>query len=171
MVQGARSFGLTLRSLLWAVLLPGVFAGYVPWRYFGLRNADVDWREPSHWLAMTAIGLGLVLLIVCIVKFARRGRGTLSPADPPRALVVEGPYRFVRNPMYVAVTSIVLGEALLIRSEGLFICWLIWFLAVNLVVRFYEERTLRRQFGAAYDRYSANVHRWLPRFRPWRPSA
>jgi protein-S-isoprenylcysteine O-methyltransferase Ste14 len=170
-VQGARSFGLTLRSLLWAVLLPGVFAGYVPWRYFGLRHAAIDRRDPTHWLAMTAIGLGLVLLIVCIVEFARRGRGTLSPADPPRALVVEGPYRFVRNPMYVAVTSIVLGEALLLRSEELFIYWLIWFVAVNLVVRFYEERTLRRQFGAAYDRYTANVRRWLPRLRPWRPPA
>jgi protein-S-isoprenylcysteine O-methyltransferase Ste14 len=161
------SLGLTLRSLLWALLLPGLFAGYIPWRYFGLRNVTLDPQNPVHWVALAAIALGIVLLALCILEFARRGRGTLSPVDPPRALVVQGPYRYVRNPMYLSVTTIVLGELLLTQSSGLLTYWVIWFLAVNLVVLGYEEPTLRRQFGSAYDQYAANVRRWLPRFRPW----
>jgi protein-S-isoprenylcysteine O-methyltransferase Ste14 len=110
-----------------------------------------------------------VLLALCILEFARRGRGTLSPVDPPRTLVIQGLYRYVRNPMYLSVTLIVLGEVLLTRSRGLLSYWVIWFVAVNLFVLGYEEPTLRRQFGDAYERYSAAVGRWWPRFRPWRP--
>lgn len=166
MVQGP-SLGLTLRSLLWTVLLPGMLAGYVPWRYFGLRDVTPDFRSPLPWIALAAIGMGIVLLVSCILEFARRGRGTLSPVDPPRALVVQGPYRYVRNPMYVGVTAILLGEVLLTRSRALLVYWMIWFAAANLFILAYEEPTLRRQFGTAYERYTANVRRWLPRLTPW----
>jgi len=159
---------LAARSLLWAILLPGLFAGYVPWRYFGLRSVALDLHRPRHWVGLLGIGLGTVLLAACILEFARSGRGTLSPVDPPRALVVRGPYRFVRNPMYLAVTLIVLGEVLLTGSRGLFAYWVVWFAAVNLVVRGYEEPALRRQFGAAYAQYATAVRRWLPRLRPWK---
>lgn len=163
------SIGLTLRSLLWFALLPGVLAGYVPWRYFGLREVSLDLRQPLHWGALIAMAMGTVLLASCILEFARRGRGTLSPVDPPRTLVVQGPYRYVRNPMYLAVTAIVLGEVLLTRSGGLLIYWMIWFAAANIFILAYEEPTLHRQFGAAYDRYSDNVRRWIPRLSPWDP--
>ena len=155
--------GLAARSLLWALLLPGFFAGYVPWRYFGLRDVVIDLRQPLHWLGLLAVAAGAVLLAVCILEFARRGRGTLSPADPPRALVVRGPYRYVRNPMYLGVTLSILGEVLLTRSRGLFGYWVVWFVAVNLFVLGYEEPSLRRRFGAAYERYTAEVGRWVPR--------
>lgn len=161
------SVGLFLRSLLWAVLLPGLFAGYVPWRYFGLRSVALDFERPSHWLGVAGMALGAILLIVCIVEFARRGRGTLSPVDPPRRLVVRGPYRWVRNPMYLGVTVVVLGEVLLTGSRGLLIYWVVWFAAANLFVLSYEEPWLGRQFGADYERYAAAVGRWLPRLRPW----
>jgi protein-S-isoprenylcysteine O-methyltransferase Ste14 len=171
MTQQSRSWissiGLAVRSLLWAVLLPGLFAGYVPWRYFGLRSVSLDLRQPAHWAGLLGIGLGTALLAVCILEFARSGRGTLSPVDPPRKLVIRGPYRFVRNPMYLAVTLIVLGEVLLTRSRGLFVWWAAWFALVNLIVLGYEEPALRRQFGAAYEQYAAAVRRWLPRLRPW----
>ncbi len=162
------SLGLAFRSLLWAVLLPGLFAGYVPWRYFGLRSVVLDLHQPAHWVGLIGIGVGFVLLAACILEFARSGRGTLSAVDPPRTLVVRGPYRFVRNPMYLGVSLIVLGEVLLTRSRGLFIYWAVWFALVNLFVLGYEEPTLRRQFGADYERYTAAVGRWLPRMRPWR---
>ncbi|MBA2457387.1 MAG: isochorismatase family protein [Gemmatimonadales bacterium] len=81
----------------------------------------------------------------------------LSPLDPPRASVIRGLYRHVRNPMYLAVSLIVLGEVLLTRSRDLFGYWAIWFAAVNLIVRVYEEPGLRRQFGDAYERYAAAV--------------
>ena len=160
---------LALRSLLWVILLPGFFAGYLPWAFFGLREVRLDPARPLHWLGVLTIGFGVVLLIACVVEFARRGRGTLSPVDPPRRLVVEGLYRHVRNPMYLSVTVIVLGEVVLTGSKGLLTYWIVWFAWVNLFVMGYEEPTLRRQFGRDYEHYAAAVRRWLPRWHPWQP--
>jgi protein-S-isoprenylcysteine O-methyltransferase Ste14 len=157
------SLWLALRSLLWTILLPGFFAGYVPWRYFGLGLVGPDVFSPASLLGLLAIAVGTVLLAACIVEFARSGRGTLSPVDPPRRLVVRGLYRYVRNPMYLSVTTIVLGEALVTRSLALGLYWAIWFLAANLFVIGYEEPTLRRQFGGSYDEYTTHVGRWLPK--------
>jgi len=174
-MSGARgawpSSSLALRSLLWTLLLPGLFAGYVPWRFFGLSRARVSLSNPAHFLGIVCIGLGAVLLGACIVEFARSGRGTLSPVDPPRRLVVRGLYRYVRNPMYLSVTTIVLGEALLTRSWALSVYWAIWFLGANLFVMGYEEPTLRRRFGASYDEYTQRVGRWFPKLRPRRASS
>ena len=159
------SLSLALRSILWAALLPGLFAGYVPWRFFGLAHVAIDLQNPVHILGLVMIGFGAALLGACIWEFARSGRGTLAPVDPPRELVVRGLYRYVRNPMYLSVTAIVLGEVLLTGSRGLLTYWAIWFIAVNLFVIGYEEPTLRRRFGESYDRYTRAVGRWLPRLR------
>ena len=155
---------LGLRSLLWAILLPGFFAGYVPWRFLGLGRTQVDLLRPAHVLGLLCIGLGAALLAACILEFARSGRGTLSPVDPPRRLVVRGLYRYVRNPMYLSVTTIVLGEAILTHSQALGVYWAIWFLGANLFVIGYEEPTLRRRFGVSYDEYTQQVGRWIPTF-------
>lgn len=159
------SFLLAVRSALWAALLPGLFAGYVPWRFFGLAQVRLDLRNPAHLLGVLCIAVGAVLLVTCIGEFANRGRGTLSPVDPPRVLVVRGLYRYVRNPMYLSVTLIVLGELLLTRSRGLLVYWAVWFVAVNLFVIGYEEPALRKRFGADYERYKHEVGRWIPRFQ------
>jgi len=143
-------------------------AGYIPWRYFGLRFVVLDLHRPFHLLGLLGVGIGIALLAACILEFAQSGRGTLSPLDPPRTLVIRGPYRHVRNPMYLGVSLIVLGEVLLTRSSALFGYWALWFAAVNLIVLGYEEPALRRQFGDAYERYAAAVGRWVPRPRPWR---
>jgi protein-S-isoprenylcysteine O-methyltransferase Ste14 len=157
------SFWLAFRSLLWTILLPGLFAGFLPWRYFGLSQVGIDWRSPRQLLGLATIGIGVVLLGACIWEFARRGKGTLAPLDPPTELVVQGLYRYVRNPMYLSVTAIVLGEALLIGSKTLLEYWAVWFVTANLFVIWYEEPALRRRFGPAYERYQAAVGRWLPR--------
>jgi len=154
---------LALRSLLWAALLPGAVAGYVPWRYFGLGRVRLSWADAFHLVGLLCVGLGVALLAACIWEFARSGRGTLAPVDPPRELVVRGLYRYVRNPMYLSVTTILLGELLLTRSRALLVYWIVWVVAVNLFVIGYEEPTLRRRFGAAYERYTREVGRWLPR--------
>lgn len=154
---------LAVRSLFWTAAFPGFFAGYVPWRFFGLSLVRLELLRPFHVIGVLVVTMGVVLLAACIWEFARSGRGTLAPLDPPRELVVRGLYRYVRNPMYLAVTLIVLGETLLTGSRGLLIYWIIWFLVVNLFVRFYEEPTLRRQFGQSYDRYAHAVGRWVPR--------
>ena len=124
--------------------------------------------QPRQWSGLACIAAGTILLLACIWEFARRGRGTLSPADPPRHLVVSGLYRFVRNPMYMSVTLVVLGEVILTFSRPLLAYWVIWFVIVNLFVMGYEEPTLRDQFGDEYDRYLRNVGRWIPRLTPWR---
>ena len=142
--------------------MPGFFAGYVPWRYFGLRAVRLDLSSPVHLLGLVLACAGVVLLAACIVEFARSGRGTLSPVDPPRHLVVRGLYRYVRNPMYLSVTTIVMGEVLLTRSVPLGLYWMVWFLCVNVFVIGYEEPTLRRQFGASYEGYVKRVGRWIP---------
>lgn len=156
---------LALRSLLWTLLLPGVMAGFIPWRYLGVSRAQIDWQNPRQLAALAVIATGVALLAVCIWEFARSGRGTLSPVDPPKHLVVRGLYQYVRNPMYLAVSLIVLGEALLIASLDLLLYWGFFFGIVNLFVIGYEEPTLRAQFGAEYDEYTRRVGRWLPSFR------
>ncbi len=163
--SAASSAWLAARSLLWTILLPGLFAGFVPWRYFGVGRVQVSPTNPVQVLGLLLIGAGAVLLGACILEFARSGRGTLSPVDPPRHLVVRGLYRYVRNPMYLSVTAIVLGEVLLARSTALGVYWAVWFACANIFVIGYEEPTLRQQFGASYDEYTKQVGRWLPRFR------
>lgn len=162
----AGSLFLALRSLLWVVLLPGTVAGFIPWRYFGLGDAQVSWQSPRHILALLVIAAGVLLEAACVYEFARSGRGTLSPVDPPKRLVVRGLYRYVRNPMYLAVTLIVLGEALLIASRDLLWYWGVFFVFVNVFVIGYEEPYLRRRFGAEYEEYTRRVGRWIPTLRP-----
>jgi len=156
------SASLALRSLVWAILLPGLIAVYVPWRFFGLHRLRLSVLSFQHLAGLLCIGVGIGLLASCIWEFARSGRGTLAPVDPPRELVVRGLYRYVRNPMYLSVTTIILGEALLVRSCGLLFYWAIWFLAGNLFVIGYEEPALRRRFGRSYHLYTQQVGRWFP---------
>jgi protein-S-isoprenylcysteine O-methyltransferase Ste14 len=158
------SVWLAIRSIAWAIVLPGLFAGYVPWRFFGLSQVHLNLSDPLHLIGLMISGLGAGLLAACVWEFARSGRGTLAPLDPPTHLVVRGLYRYVRNPMYLSVTTIVCGELLLTRSLALFTYWVIWFACVNLFVIGYEEPTLRRQFGASYERYTEAVARWIPSF-------
>lgn len=159
--------GLALRSLFWTLAFPGVVAGFVPWRWFGLGFVDLDPGNALHWAGLLGVVSGGIVLGVCVREFARTGRGTLSPVDPPRSLVVRGPYRHVRNPMYLGVSLILTGELLLAPSTAFLVYGLIWFAAVNLFVVGYEEPTLRRRFGPEYERYTRAVGRWLPRVRPY----
>jgi len=129
-----------------------------------VAHVPIDLAAPRQLVGLVAVAVGVVLLIACIWEFAKSGRGTLSPVDPPRELVVRGLYRYVRNPMYLSVTVILLGEVLLAWSRALLLYWAVWFVLVNVFVTWYEEPALRRQFGESYERYARNVRRWLPRF-------
>ncbi|HTO72742.1 MAG TPA: isoprenylcysteine carboxylmethyltransferase family protein [Gemmatimonadales bacterium] len=156
---------LAVRSLFWTALIPGVVAGFVPWRFFGVARVQLSLLNPLHLLALLFIGVGVGFLAACIWEFAHRGRGTLAPVDAPRQLVTQGPYRYVRNPMYLSVTAILLGEVLLTTSVALLTYWAVWFVAVNLIVIGLEEPTLRQQFGDSYEHYTRAVGRWVPRRR------
>lgn len=152
-----------LRALFAFVALPGMVAGLVPAL---LVSADVH-RGGGSAIGFVFMVLGLVLLLACVRDFFISGRGTLAPWDPPKHLVVVGLYRFVRNPMYVGVLTLLVGWWLASGSR-----WLAWYAALwavifHLRVIYHEEPWLRRQFGAEWEAYSASVHRWLPRLRPW----
>jgi protein-S-isoprenylcysteine O-methyltransferase Ste14 len=162
------SWWVALRAIVWSTLFVGTVAVYIPWRYFDVSPERV--RATLAGVAgLLAIAIGAALALACIGEFATRGRGTPAPMDPPRELVVHGPYRIVRNPMYVGVLLVLLGELSIAFSRDFAIYIAAWFTAMNLLVRFYEEPTLRGKFGDSYERYTREVGRWWPR-RPRRGS-
>jgi protein-S-isoprenylcysteine O-methyltransferase Ste14 len=158
-------------TLVFLVLTPGVVAGLVPRLITGWRIPWAGgWVSPVAIVGGIAVLSGIVVLLDAFVRFARAD-GTPAPPMPTAHLVVVGPYRHVRNPMYLAVLSIVLGQALLFRSGGtLFYAGLV-LLAVVLFVRGYEEPTLEEQYGEEYREYRRNVRGWIPRLRPWKQPA
>jgi protein-S-isoprenylcysteine O-methyltransferase Ste14 len=146
------------------VLLPGTVTIVIPALIVWLGGADVE--SVTAVLGALFVALGLALVVWTVRLFVVDGRGTLAPWDPTSKLVVQGPYRLVRNPMITGVASILVGEALFFRSWGIAI-ELAVFVAVNAVYfPLVEEPGLRRRFGAQYDEYRARVPRWLPRVRP-----
>lgn len=129
------------------------------------------WLEPWATFATAggavAIAIGTLGMARTIGLFAKKGEGTLAPWDPPRKLVVFGPYRHVRNPMMLSVGAIVLGTALATNSAALLTYLLVGVLLVPVGVRLIEEPQLVRRFGEGYDEYTRNVPAWVPRLRPW----
>jgi protein-S-isoprenylcysteine O-methyltransferase Ste14 len=156
------------RQLRAIALLPVMVTVVVP-TFILWRSGFELGPWPLAALGVALIALGLVLVSWTVTLFARIGRGTLAPWDPTAHFVVAGPYRHVRNPMISGVLTVLLGEAALFGSLPL----LAWFGAVFALNAIYfplvEEPGLRERFGEDYERYRANVPRWLPRFRPWEP--
>jgi len=122
---------------------------------------------PAQWAGGALVLLGIVPMAWSFFAFVFRGKGTPAPFDPPRALVVSGPYRFVRNPMYLGAMTSLLGAAIHYASPALFAYLAAFVVWAHLFVVLYEEPGLRRTFGPAYKAYASEVRRWLPR-RPGR---
>jgi protein-S-isoprenylcysteine O-methyltransferase Ste14 len=161
--------GAIVGSAIFFVLVPCVFAGVIPWwmTRWQFRPAllNLEWLRVAGALL---IAVGVPGLVDPFVRFAVQGLGTPAPIAPTRHLVVTGPYRYVRNPMYVSVTAIVLGQAILFSDWRLLVYGVLFWLTCHLFVLAYEEPTLARTFGEEYERYRTNVPRWLPRPTPWR---
>ena len=152
------------RTLIFTIIVPGFWTVLVPYWLLG-RDARPGLRGASL-LGWPLIAAGAALYAATAFwGFALRGKGTPAPIDPPKRLVVEGPYRVVRNPMYWAVALVMMGEALAFRSVGLAKIAVAFFAATMLFVLFYEEPALRRKFGAEYEGYCRRVPRWIPRLR------
>ncbi len=111
--------------------------------------------------------LGILLMGTTIRLFASQGHGTLAPWDPPKHLVIAGPYRYMRNPMILGVVLILLAETLLFWSLILFLWTLLFFLTNHVSLPFIEEKRLHKRFGTEYQQYVENVPRWIPRLTPW----
>ena len=158
---------LFLKNLVFTVLVPGTVAVYVPYRLLGsprrLPFGDVG---PLRWLGILLVLGGAFLYLVCVLNFAVVGRGTPAPIDPPKSLVVSGPYKVCRNPIYIAVISVIFGLSWVYASRQTFLYGLAVWAAFHVFVVLYEEPTLRRSFGPAFDRYCATVPRWHPRWPP-----
>jgi|SRR5579859_15311 len=156
-----------LGSALFLVVAPGTMAGLAPWAISGWRLRAQD--PTLRLTGALGIALGLAILVECFARFALQGRGTPAPLAPPDRLVVSGSYRWVRNPMYLAVLALVLGQAALFADGRVFVYGLGFWLVSHAFVVLYEEPSLRRAFPTEFPTYAASVPRWLPRLRPWRP--
>ncbi|HEY5082183.1 MAG TPA: isoprenylcysteine carboxylmethyltransferase family protein [Bauldia sp.] len=160
-----------LGSAAFFILTPGTVAGALP-----LWISGAQLPMPFHgYQAVQALGAiliagGVVSLAVSFVRFVREGRGTPAPIAPTASLVVGGQYRHVRNPMYVAVLCIILGQALFFVSVGVLAYAALVLAAVHTFVVLYEEPTLRETYGAQYETYVRSVPRWIPRVTPWHPA-
>ena len=152
-------------SFLFLLVAPGVVAGVVPWL---LTDWDADeWWLPLRLLGSLLIVAGVAVLLHAFARFVLEGLGTPAPVAPPERLVVRGAYRYVRNPMYVAVTALIAGQGLLLGQAGLLLYAAGLWAVFATFVRYYEEPRLARQFGSEYDAYLREVPAWLPR----RPTA
>ena len=161
-----------LRQLLSVAILPFVVTVVIPlWIARGERTTlslgSTPLQLAAQALGVASLALGLWLFGYSLLHFASRGRGTLAPWDPPRRLVVTGPYRYVRNPMISGVVFILFAESLLLLSTA-HALWAAGFLAGNFVlIPLIEEPQLEARFGESYLEYKRHVGRLIPRFRPW----
>jgi protein-S-isoprenylcysteine O-methyltransferase Ste14 len=154
-----------LGSALFFIVVPCVLAGLVPWwmTHWEFRPAFFNF-ELARGVGVLLILTGVPGLVDSFARFALQGFGTPAPVAPPQKLVVTGLYRYVRNPMYVSVLAVILGQGLLFCDWRLFVYGALFWLGCHLFVVGYEEPTLKRMFGAEYDVFCARVPRWIPRF-------
>lgn len=153
-------------TIVFFFLAPGSTAGLVPWLITRWRGDAPPWAQVPGAIVVVA---GTLLVAAAFVQFVLEGRGTPAPIAPTRELVVGGLYRWVRNPMYLGVSTAIAGQAVLFGSVGVGIWLAVFVLATTTFTLAYEEPTLRRRYGASYDAYAAAVPRWRPRLTPWRP--
>ncbi len=150
------------KTLLFTIIAPGTVTVLLPYMLLSSRESGAS----PEWTVLRFFGLapllaGFGVYLRCAYDFAAKGRGTPAPIDPPKALVRSGLYRYTRNPMYVGITLILLGEAICFASATLLFYACVVFLGFNAFIFFYEEPALRRLFGESYSRYCAEVPRWL----------
>jgi protein-S-isoprenylcysteine O-methyltransferase Ste14 len=158
-----------LITIVFFFLAPGTVAVLVPWLITRWQPMHPAWDPaPLRLIGLLLIALGAAALVECFARFVRQGWGTPAPVFPTERLVVTGLYRFVRNPMYVSVLGILIGQALWFGSVPMLIYTAGAWLVTHFFVLLYEKPTLRRSYGPQYDQYGAHVPRWLPRFTPWK---
>jgi protein-S-isoprenylcysteine O-methyltransferase Ste14 len=157
------------KTLVFVTVFVAFVVVYIPWAW-AIRGSTVTYEGLSalRFLAVIPLLVGVYVILRCFFEFAWTGLGTPAPFDPPRALVVSGVYRYVRNPMYIGASLIILGETALFGSIRIGLEYVLIFLAcTTLFVLIYEEPTLQAKFGDAYEEYCRDVPRFIPRLTPW----
>lgn len=157
-----------LGSAFFLVLAPGTVAGLAPWWISRWRfETPVVWWFPLRVVGGVLVAAGTLVLLDSFARFAIKGLGTPAPVFPTRYLVITGLYRYVRNPMYVAVVSVIAGQGLIFANARLLGYGALVWLGFHLFVIAYEEPTLRVTFGPEYEGFCRGVSRWIPRLTPW----
>lgn len=160
--------GLIAKAVTFFVLAPGTVAGVMPYALTRWRVEAPLVGVPGERLAGgLLVVVGLAGLVECVARFVVEGRGTPAPVAPTEQLVASGLYRHVRNPMYLAVLTTIVGESVWLGSRTLLGYGAVVWAVFHLLVIAYEEPTLHRQFGESYSTYRAAVGRWWPRMTPW----
>ncbi len=155
-------------SAVFLVVAPGTLAVYGPWAFSRWHVAPpLLGFFPFRVIGVLLMALGLPVLLDSFARFAIQGLGTPAPIAPPQHLVVTGLYRYVRNPMYVAVSSLIFGQGLFFGNVSILEYGLAVWLGFHIFVLAYEEPTLRGKFGDEYKEFCAHVRRWWPRITPW----
>jgi protein-S-isoprenylcysteine O-methyltransferase Ste14 len=162
--KGAAAVG----SLFFLVLAPGTTAALIPWLLTGWRERVPPPHPAIRLAGLVLIVVGAAVLLSAFARFVFEGRGTPAPVGPTQRLVVGGLYRHVRNPMYVAVAATIVGQSLLLGRLELLAYAGVFVAMTAAFARWYEEPTLRQQFGREYEAYRGAVPGWWPRLRPWR---
>ena len=155
-----------LGSLVFLLAAPGVMAGVIPWAITGWEVDDDLAFLPLQVLGALLILAGAAVVVSAFARFVMEGLGTPAPVAPTENLVVGGLYRYVRNPMYVAVASVIIGQALLLGQPVLLLYATLFMAVVAAFAHLYEEPTLHERYGAEYDAYRESVPAWYPRLRP-----
>lgn len=165
-----------LRRLVISLILPVVFLVGFPIAAVLLGDTNrISWLREVPWnyliliIGLLLITFGFVLLLRTIPLFLKWNEGTNMPWEPTAELIVEGVYRYVRNPMHVGVFSLMLGEGLILRSFSILIFVTFAIILHLFYIPFSEERGLEKRFGEEYIVYKENVPRWIPRGTPWEP--
>ncbi len=156
-------------SFVFLVIAPGVVAGLIPWLLTGW--AAHEWWPPVRVFGGLMIIAGLAVLLEAFARFVVEGIGTPAPVAPTERLVIGGAYRYVRNPMYLAVAALIVGQALLLGQPELLLYAVAFGVAVASFVHGYEEPVLSRRFGVQYEAYRRAVPPWRPRWTPWKEPA
>jgi|SRR5215469_4499244 len=157
----SRRFWAILNTGIFSVLVPGTVAILIPrWLLGGFARPANGVRT---WVGGALFCMGAAIYVRCAWEFAVRGLGTPAPIAPTKFLVTTALHRFVRNPMYLGVALAIVGEAVIFRSSPVLLYAAIMLTIAHVFVVFYEEPTLRRQFGESYEEYRRTVPRWIPR--------
>ncbi|MTI96245.1 MAG: isoprenylcysteine carboxylmethyltransferase family protein [Firmicutes bacterium] len=162
-----------LKLLKAILILPGTVGLLIPFSILTLTGGDFRPHSPTNimfWLGLGFLVAGISLGIWTVSLFSKLGKGTPAPWEPPRKLVVAGPYRHVRNPMITGMILILSGQAIILGSGALAIWAAVFFIGNAIYFPLAEEKGLKDRFGSDYVEYMDNVPRWLPRLRPWKQS-
>ena len=154
---------LFLKNVIYVIILPGTVSVLVPHFLLARNHTGIPpfWGAPQYLALLLAL-FGIAIVGRCIWDFATVGHGTPGPPDPPKALVILGLYQYVRNPLYLGLLSLLMGETIFFSSLSLLRYMAGYWIFVHLMVVWYEEPCLLRKFGQSYERYCQTVNRWIP---------